>query len=117
MEGHGENILRFLSNPFLSGETVRIPAGTPFETDDPKFPAGKGHAVRTANFTVDYAISMDADRVNFPSFSPNKDKPRVGVLFSTEYTRNYELTEELLRENGKLVVYEEFVWEPKKSSG
>ena len=104
--------LKFLSNPFRSGETIKVPAGTPFETDDPKFPTGKGHAVRTANFTVDYALSMDENRVKFPYFSPDKDKPKVAVLFSTEYTRDYELTEELLKANGKLVIYEEFVWEP-----
>lgn len=103
-----------LSNPFVAGETVKVPAGTPFRTDDPKFDRFGGHTMKRAGtFTVEYTYKGNMTHL---MGQPYESKATVNVIGANGYMRYYDVTEELLKANGKEVTFDEVFWEPREDS-
>ena len=103
-----------LSNPFVAGETVKVPAGTPFSTDDPKWDHYNGHTLkRSGTFKVEHASKGYMTHL---MGQPYEAKAVIHVIGARGYMRRYDITEELLKANGKEVAMDEVFWEPREDS-
>lgn len=93
-----------LVNPFQVGETVTIPAGTIYTTTNPEL-KGRLKTERAETVVVDETFPASLFRT--PSNRLLVRPQRIRVRNHGGYARDINITEKIVRLNGKVPVYEQ----------
>jgi hypothetical protein len=95
---------KVLVNPFHVGETVTIPAGTIYTSTDPEL-KGRQRTKRAETVVVDATFPASLTRT--PSNQLLVRPQRIRVQNHGGYAKDFNITEKIVRLNGKLPVYEQ----------
>jgi hypothetical protein len=95
---------KVLVNPFQVGETVTLPVGTIYTSTNPEL-SGRQKTQRAETVVVDE--SFPASLVRTPSNRLMVRPQRIRVRNHGEYARDINITEKIVRLNGKIPVYEQ----------
>jgi hypothetical protein len=93
---------KVLVNPFQVGETMMIPAGTIYTSTNPEI---KGRQKTKRAETVVVAETFPASLVRTPSHRVLVRPQRIRANNHTGYAKDINITEKIVRLNGKLPVY------------
>lgn len=101
MEGSTREVL---VNPFQAGETVTIPAGTVYTSTDPEL---KGRLKTQRAETVVVDETFPASLVRTQSQRVLVQPLRIRTTGPDGYTKDINITEKIIRLNGKIPQYEQ----------
>lgn len=101
-----ETAREVLTNPFKVGETIIVPAGTSFTSTAPTL-KGRQKAKRAHKITITEAVPAHLAPRNSETGSKVLVRPlRVRAKGSGGYVKDFNVTEKLIKLNGKTPTYQ-----------